>query len=34
MSKEKAQSYRQVAEIAASCGMTKKEVEEMLGGLE
>jgi hypothetical protein len=34
MSKEKAQSYRQAAEIAASCGMSKKEVEEMLGGLE
>jgi len=34
MSKEKAQSRREVAEIAASCGMTKKEVEEMLGGLE
>lgn len=34
MSKEKVQSMREVAEIAASCGMTKKEVEEMLGGIQ
>lgn len=34
MSKDKVQSMREVAEIAASCGMTKKEVEEMLGGIQ
>jgi hypothetical protein len=32
MSKEKVQEMRQMAELAASCGMNKKEVEEMLGG--